>query len=290
MVPVWDLPKEEDMLVRSIWKPATSLLGVVGALKGSALTTGIVIALLLGSVRRAEAGFIYQTGFENPPFATGAVAGQDGWSVFGVPGVATVQNSVALTGTQAVLVDAAAAGSQQTGPWHSDPFDTTINVNKTVVVDADVLLKSSSNPTAWQFAALTPNLGTFFGGFNVLTDGRLQLITPGFPDTNPVVTRDVWNHFEVRYDFPDQTFDVLINNNPVAGQLPFLTSQTVYGTLLFDSFASGNDQGYLDNVLIQDVRTQSPTQTTPEPSTIVLLGSGGLTMLGYRLCRRRRPV
>jgi hypothetical protein len=288
MVPVWDVPKEENMFVRSIWKPATSLLVVASALKRSALTTGIVIVLLLGSVRQAEAGFIYQTGFENPPFATGAVAGQDGWSVFGVSGVATVQNSVALTGTQAVLVNAAAAGVQQTGPWHSDPFDTTINVNKTVVVDADVLLKSSSNPTAWQFAALTPNLGTFFGGFNVLTDGRLQLITPGFPDTNPVVTRDVWNHFEARYDFPYQTFDVLINNNLVAAKLPFLTSQTVYGTLLFDSFASGNDQGYLDNVSIQDVLT--PPQTTPEPSTIVLLSSGGLTMLGYRLCRRRRLV
>jgi hypothetical protein len=198
-----------------------------------------------------------------------------------------VQNSVAKTGTHAVLVDAATAGPQQSGPWHSDPFDTKTSANKTVVVDADVLLKSSSSPTAWQFAALTPNLSTFFGGFNVMPDGQLQLITAGFPPTSsPVVTRDVWNHFDVRYDFPDQTFDVLINNSLVAGHVPFLTSQTVYGTLLFDTFAGGNDQGFLDNVFIQDV----PSQPTPEPSTIVLLGMGGLTLLGYRLRRRRRPV
>jgi hypothetical protein len=255
-------------------------------MRGSALTKGIVVLLFLGCVREAAAGILYQTGFENPPYTTGAVAGQDGWSVFGVSAAATVQNSVAKTGTQAVLVDAAAAGSQQTGPWHSDPFDTTTSANKTVVVDADVLLTSSSNPTSWQFAALTPNLGTFFGGFNPTPDGQLQLITAGFPLTPPVITRDVWNHFEVRYDFSDQTFDVLINNSLVAGQVPFYTSQTVYGTLLFDTFGGGNDLGYLDNVLIQDV----PTQAVPEPSAIVLLGMGGLTWLGYRLRRRCRPV
>jgi hypothetical protein len=256
-------------------------------MSGSGLTKGIVVLLFLGCVREAAAGILYQTGFENPPFTTGAVAGQDGWQVFGISAGATVQNSVAKTGTQALLVNGAATPNNQTGPWHSDPFDTTTSTNNTIVVDADVLLTSSSNQTAWQFAALTPNLGTFFGGFNPLADGRLQLITAGFPVTTPVITRDVWNHFEVRYDFPDQTFDVLINNNLVAENLPFLTPQTVYGTFLFDTFGGGNDQGYLDNLLIQDVPTPQPT---PEPSAIVLLGIGGLTLLGYRLRRRRRPV
>jgi hypothetical protein len=256
-------------------------------MKGSALTKGIMVLLFLFCVREATAGIIYQTGFESPTYSTGAVAGQDGWHVFGVSAAVTVQNSVAKTGSQAVLVNAAATPGSQTGPWHSDPFDTTTSANKTVIVDADVLLKSSSSPGGWQFAALTPNLGTFFGGFDVANDGRLALITAGFPFTQPVFNRDVWNHVEVRYDFQDQTFDVLINNSLVADQVPFFTSQKVYGTLLFDTFGGGNDEGYLDNVLIQDVPTPKPV---PEPSAIVLLGIGGLTLLGYRLRRRRRPV
>jgi hypothetical protein len=256
-------------------------------MRRAALTKGIVILFVLGCVREAAAGYIYQTGFEKPSFTTGPLAGQGGWSVFGFsPAAVTVQDSVAMTGKQAVRVNAAAVGQNQVGPWHSDPFDTATSANKTVVVDAEVLLKSSSKLTSWQFAALTPNLGTFFGGFNVLLDGRLQLITAGFPQTQPVITRDVWNHFEVRYDFPDQTFDVLINNSLVAGKVPFYTSQTVYGTLLFDTFGDGNDQGFLDNVSIQDVSTQA----VPEPSTIVLFGMGGLALLGYRLRRQRRPV
>jgi len=224
-------------------------------MRRAALTKGIVILFVLGCVREAAAGYIYQTGFEKPSFTTGPLAGQGGWSVFGFsPAAVTVQDSVAMTGKQAVRVNAAAVGQNQVGPWHSDPFDTATSANKTVVVDAEVLLKSSSKLTSWQFAALTPNLGTFFGGFNVLLDGRLQLITAGFPQTQPVITRDVWNHFEVRYDF--------------------------------DTFGDGNDQGFLDNVSIQDVSTQA----VPEPSTIVLFGMGGLALLGYRLRRQRRPV
>src|SRR5262249_51037525 len=100
-------------------KAATAPLVVVSVfMRRSAWTKDIAILLLLGCVREATADVIYQTSFENPPFTTGALAGQDGWSVFGVSAAVSVQNSVAKTGTQAVLVKAAAVGSQQTGRQH----------------------------------------------------------------------------------------------------------------------------------------------------------------------------
>jgi len=238
------------------------------------------LTLLLGGAGRVAADVIYQTGFENPPFVLGALSGQDGWSVFGVSGAATVQNTVVATGSQAAEVDASLVGAQQTGPYRIDPFDTSMSSNKVVVMQADVRLSSSTTETAWQFAALT-DLAHFIGGFNVLPDGQLQLITPGFPLTASVVARDTWNHYEVLYDFGSDTFDVLINNTLIASNEPFLTNETVFGLGLFDTFGSGNDQGFLDNYSVT---------TLPEPSSLALLALGGLALAGWRRWKRKRAT
>src|SRR5207249_3498744 len=113
-----------------------------------------------------------------------------------------VQSAVVASGSQAIVVDAAIAIGQ-TGPHHvavSSIADTH------VLMEADVRLTGSSTMTAWQFAGLgcddlTEQTCQFIGGFNVLTDGRLQIITTGFPPTAPVVTRNAWNHYGVLYNF-----------------------------------------------------------------------------------------
>src|SRR5580704_17381765 len=70
---------------------------------------------------------LYSTSFENPPFTTGPIAGQDGWNVFG-PGISTVENSFADTGSQAVFVDggtlvnpARTTATSPRGPWSMSP-------------------------------------------------------------------------------------------------------------------------------------------------------------------------
>jgi len=214
----------------------------------------VLASLALATATVAHAQIIYQTGFENPPFVVGPIAGQDSWSVFGTAAAVTIQTSVVKTGTQAVLIDASLAPGQ-TGPWRNAPFDTSTSSNKIVTIDADVYLASGSTNDAWQFAALSPNLSNFIAGFNALVDGTLQLITPGFPVTGPVITRDTWMHYTLRMNFAAQTFDVLINNSPVATSLPIRNSETQFGSFIFDTFygnAHGaNDKGYLDNLSIQ---------------------------------------
>ena len=183
----------------------------------------LACAALLRRRWSSSAGVIYQTGFENPPFTVGPLAGQDGWNVFsggGTPNAVTVQTAVVFSGSQAVEVNTAQA-SGQTGPFR---FDQSSASDTIVTMQAEVLLTSSSIQTAWQFAGITPSLA-FMGGFNALPNGQLQLITAGFPlTTASVITRDAWSQWEVVYNFTTQTFDVLINSTLVAANEPFLDS------------------------------------------------------------------
>ena len=185
------------------------------------------------------------------------------------------QNAVSFAGSQAVEINTSAA-SGQTGPYRVDtsPASDTI-----VKMQAEVMLTSSSVQTAWQFAGLTGSLGTFFGGFNALADGTLQIITTGFPLTSsPVITRDVWSLWEVEYDFKTQTFDILINNSLVAANEPFLNPATAFGTGLFDTFnaTGGNDLGFIDNYSITGA-------AVPEPGTFLLLAASICCAAGIRV-------
>jgi hypothetical protein len=185
---------------------------------------------------------------------------------------------VFFAGSQAVEINTSAA-SGQTGPYRVDtsPASDTI-----VTMQAEVMLTSSSVQTAWQFAGLTGSLGTFFGGFNALADGTLQIITTGFPVTTPVITRDVWNLWEVDYDFKTQTFSILINGSLVAANEPFLNPATAFGTGLFDTFnaTGGNDLGFIDNYSIAG-------GAAPEPGTFVLFGMGCLILFVSTKMKRR---
>jgi len=58
-----------------------------------------VLALMSGTAPAWADVTLYSTSFENPPFTTGAVSGQDGWNSFG-PGTPAVVNFFADTGSQ----------------------------------------------------------------------------------------------------------------------------------------------------------------------------------------------
>jgi hypothetical protein len=238
-----------------------------------AMFPGSLLALLAALAVPAHAD--YMTGFENPPFTVGALAGQDGWNQFG-PSTATVENFFAKTGSQAVFVDGGTA--TQAGAWHEDP-----SAGPFVDLSADIAIFTSSTQTAWQFAATGNSLTKYLGGIDILANNQIEAITSGFPVIGTFArstsfVSPTWNHLDFLFDIATQTYDISLNGVLLASNLAFCESNgacvsgptTNYGDGFFDSFggAGGNDSGYIDNYRVANV-----TPAVPEPSSILLLAT-----------------
>jgi hypothetical protein len=220
---------------------------------------------------------LYSTSFENPPFTTGALAGQNGWSDFG-PGGVSVESFFADTGSQAVFVDGGAAS--QTGPYY-----TTNSTGPLVDLSADLAIFSSSTQSDWQFGALGPGLDGFLGGINILSDDSIEALTAG----NPIIgtfaratgfNSNAWVNVNLLFDLTTQTYDISVGGVLLDSDVPFCGSNgactgatlSTFANGLFDTFGGGNDSGYMDNYSVTLVTA------TPEPSTalplVLLLGIG----------------
>ena len=137
---------------------------------GQALT----LAAFCGTASPVSAAVLYATSFENPPFTVGPIAGQDGWAEFPGSG-AFVENSFALTGTQAVDVIPALATGQ------NGPYKTVNTLAPIVEQSAEIYLASSSTQSAWQFAAVGAGLIGFAGGIDIDANGTIHAISGSFP-------------------------------------------------------------------------------------------------------------
>ena len=240
-------------------------------------------ALGLVGTSQAEATVLYQTGFENPPFTPGTIAGQDGWNVFGPSAGSFVENTFAFAGSQAVEVNPALF------PGQSGPFKEVDTSSPIVEQSAEILLKSSTKETSWQYATLGPGFVNFAAGIDIdLNTGAIHAITQGFPVIG-TFTRDVFHEVDLILDYATRTYNVDLDGLTLASNIPFCGntgafctgSSTIssYGDGFFDSFGGitgQNDAGFIDNYSVSAI---------PEPSSMLLLGGSLMTLA---LLRRRR--
>jgi hypothetical protein len=257
----------------------------------SRILNSLVFCLIAGSVLPAYADLLYSTGFENPPFTTGDVAGQNGWSVFNDSGDAVITSAFSDGGTQSLAVVPAATSSSQSGPYYGlSTSDSVIDIS------ADMYLFSSSTQSEWQFAGTGPSLSGYAGGFDVLPDGTIDLITPGFTNIG-TWTYNSWNLVDVLLNFNTQTFNLSVNGTLLASNVAFCGSNSGcsganvanFGDFIFSTFPTfgtspagapvndSNDLGAIDNLTIS-----SPV---PEPRLVMLLAAGLVALVTLRARR-----
>jgi hypothetical protein len=157
------------------------------------------------------AGTILSTGFESPYTPT-QLEGQSGWvAVGGVSSTATVQNSIKLSGSQAVRV-VKAANSNRRWAVRLDGYPT----QSLVAIDWDMLVSRTPNSTSF---------GPFFGveayddegqeiglfgslGVDATTGDVLYQAqdTGYFTETNSNVVFNRWHHYRLLLDFDEEMY------------------------------------------------------------------------------------
>lgn len=249
------------------------------------LLAATAAAMLAGAGAAQAETVIFETGFEAPDYALGALGGQQGWNTFGSAAAITVQNAVAASGSQAARIDGSAV-TGQSGPWRNDP---TALAN--VTLSADIMLTSGLAERSWQFSAIGAGLVGFTGGIDIdAGSNNIRAITNAFPVIG-TFSRDVFHRVDILLDYGSLTYDVKLDGALLAAGLAFCgdnggcagSGPTSYSNLIFDTFGSaGDDFGYLDNVRVAE------TAAVPEPSmwALMILGFAG----AGAMLRRRRPA
>jgi hypothetical protein len=215
----------------------------------------------LGSVS-AQAGVVYQTGFEPPLYSVGPLNGQDGWG--NASSDVQVETTTVQSGSQAVSVNLAA-------------FDFP---NRNVVYD------SSSNPGAILELGigilLTGSLSTQVEALALAGDGGFmsQLLAEGsnftYGGQRTPITTGVWYSLDLDINFATQTGTAFVDG-VFLGEEALANPTTSLELVELGGFGSAglNETAFYDNLSVV---------AAPEASTwaMLLLGFAGLGVGGYR--------
>ena len=242
------------------------------------LKSAVIASFILMSAMATMASqvVLYDSqGFEPPLFSAGDLTGQDPtaeagpWVHDGPGGSATVQTTVAFTGSQAVQIDRAAEAENR---WAVITLAPT-NSNGTVLVEWDMRVDAQT--------AVTNSFGPLMGIEAYNTNGTFALLGALYVDatTSDLITLDLdslttetghqttlgaWRHYAMQLDFTNNTYTVRQDNLDVDSR-PFVdlgiaktTSFTdasiaaIQGAAGFTA-ASLEATAYIDNYMVTEI-------------------------------------
>lgn len=208
--------------------------------------TVAIAAALLVAPALFGATFYTQDFDSGSGISTGALAGQDSW--VDADGIGTVQNSTVSAGDQAVQIDGRAAGAR---------------ISRAVAPGTDLVwtdYMAQVVPTTLEPAVETDMTTAFYvNGSNkvVVLDGA------AFTELSATnVTPGTWTQFTVGSDYTSKTWSLWVDGLNVASDLAFHDATATGLTELgFDNGSTTTD-GYLDELSVEAIASQSPADAT----------------------------
>lgn len=226
---------------------------------------GLAAALVsVLSVTVCHATVIFQTGFEQPDYAPGALAGQNGWISSSVP---YVESGIAFSGSQAVAVDATGTSGQNIDDLGLN-YTALGNPENVVTYDVEFMQSTLGTSSLWDVLAAFGSPGFIS---QVLVDGYGNVYIDSVGGTVNV-SRGVWNDFQLSLDFSTQTASAYANGQFVGSETfesPATGLNPYQGVAFGINSSPGTDSGYFDNLTIT-----SAAAAVPEPSTAWLIALG----------------
>jgi hypothetical protein len=293
-----------------------------------AVPAAMLVAALAAPPAAAQIQIFDSNGFENPQYNVGNIFNQQGFQFLPSLTAGVIENGTAMTGSQAFQIVGTAL--QANNPYGDANFfyknysvgqySPVVSGNPIVRITYDGRVSGAGvTPGDIPFGgpylegytaggvqqAITPVLFQNIGGGVLNPVGGIEVFTNtviggsnGVIDSiGPVYSRETWSHVEARLNFATQTFEVLINGNPVTFSngstftgidVPF---RNTFGPTV--SVAEFGFQGYFNgsfgpsfNNMYFDNLTVTAVSAVPEPSTLAL-GGLGLAGLAIRLRKRK---
>jgi hypothetical protein len=220
--------------------------------------TALVVLLAAGA---AQGQVVYQTGFEAPLFADGALVGQDAWistNMPPTPGRGVVQSAFAFAGSRSVRIDASVG---TTTDWFWKNLAYAVNTNAAPIVRIEWRMYLDGN---------SPQKSLFWGidvydnstpvqrrvaAVVVRNDDLLQVWNgTAFQNTGVQITRNAWHHFILDMNFAAafRSCNLEVDGIRAASDMAFApgSNDTLADVDLYNVDGGGNDFAYYDELSI----------------------------------------
>jgi hypothetical protein len=260
----------------------------------------LVYSLFSFASPNAVADSLYETGFEDPDFSTGLLDGQDGFSAFYGPSAAVISTSNPKAGDQAVeflgvgLVDLGggflAAEYNRQVAFAASPGSSVVDISADVRLDGPST--SPDDLVSVNLTAYSPD-DEIISDIYVSSSGEIYAYNDFFGGQTLSTAGGLGAYFNlhISIDFDAQTTSFFVDGS-LLGTLAHasLITPDQLGSVSLGMFsvesvtATRQYTGYVDNL---SVTTPTSSGVIPEPSSIVLLGLGGIGLAGFSRFRRR---
>ena len=261
------------------------------------LLLGIGLAMTLAGARASRGDLIYQTGFEASEGFTagGPVSGQANWLQTSGPAAGIIGTANPASGQQDLQVNGSGleffpSFGLYSGSYRYNTLFSGV-ANPRVLVEMDTRLDGAQTfpPISGDLISADFVLSDI-AGMEISSDGHVYADDENnnFYQFGTAVTLGEYHRLGILLDFASAQESFYVDGSflgtlamPSGGPTSFYTYAALIGLPDADSYAHGDYTSYFDNLSVRSV---------PEPSSLLLIGVGGLRPASYgrRRSRTRR--